>query len=632
MEQLCNSFRLIYGIIKTPKQTTMKKLVIHLVALICTTTFAQNHAFFDFGKSSNATKGNWNNVVVTDHKQDGLTFNVIDSEGNDTNIVFTLTDSFDFINSSGALVSDEGILFPSSASMDSFFGSTGFSGYVDPTGGFTLSGLDMNKYYSFSIFASRNNVNDNREALYTVTGATTKTKTLDASNNKSNTADILNLQPNESGEIYFQAESGPNNNSSVGFFYLGAIQLIVSDTPIAHTTPDPKITLKYPNGGHIWEVGKTVRLKWESISVPEILIEFSPDSGITWKLMSTVSGSQQHYDMVVPNNISTKCLIRISGGGLSTISENTFEVIPNEDVVYKIVILGSSTAAGAGPTDVNDAWVWKYNTNLTEMDTRYEVINLAAGGYATYNILPNGSTIPYGINRTINPERNITKALSFQPSAIIINLPSNDAASGYSVSDQLNNYSIVDSVSTAAGVPLWVASPQPRYFGTNASKVDIQLAMNKETYTEFRSKTIDFWTGFGPADGNGIIPIYDSGDGIHMTAAAHQILYDRVLDKNIHKEIKNTVDNALSVKVQSLNNFTFFPNPVFQQATIKLKENFSGDVNISVINMIGQEFENQKYKVQDQTIIWKRRDLNSGFYILTISYDAKSYSHKIYVN
>lgn len=117
-----------------------------------------------------------------------------------------------------------------------------------------------------------------------------------------------------------------------------------------------------------------------------------------------------------------------------------------------------------------------------------------------------------------------------------------------------------------------------------------------------------------------------------MTAAAHQILYHRVLDKDIHTEIKNTVDNALSMKVQSMDNFTFFPNPVFEQARIKLKEDFGGDVNISGMNMIGQEFENQKYKVHNQTIIWKRRNLNSGFYILTISYDSKSYSLKIYVN
>src|SRR5690606_38019352 len=112
-------------------------------------------------------------------------------------------------------------------------------------------------------------------------------------------------------------------------------------------TLEPKISLKYPNGGHIWEVGKTVRIKWGSIAIPELLIEFSSNNGITWNSMETVSGSQQYYDMVVPNDLSSECLVRISGGGLSDTSESNFEVIPNENVVYKIVVLGSSTAAGA---------------------------------------------------------------------------------------------------------------------------------------------------------------------------------------------------------------------------------------------------------------------------------------------
>ena len=53
------------------------------------------------------------------------------------------------------------------------------------------------------------------------------------------------------GEITFQAKPGPNNNNSYGFYYLGTLQLLISDTPISTMTPEPALALSYPNGGHI---------------------------------------------------------------------------------------------------------------------------------------------------------------------------------------------------------------------------------------------------------------------------------------------------------------------------------------------------------------------------------------------
>jgi lysophospholipase L1-like esterase len=612
----------------------MKKIFLYAFVFISSIAFAQEYSYFDFGNSANTTAGNWNNVVITTQNQEGLTFNVINVEGTTTGAVFTLTDSFDFINSNGTSAPNGALPFPTSASRDSFFGATdaGFNGNVNPTGGFTLSGLDIAKYYSFSVFSSRAGVNDNRETLYTVTGSTISAKALNPANNTSNTADILNIQANASGEITFEAKPGPNNNNGSGFYYLGAIQFIVSDTPITDTTPSPQLTLNYPNGGHLWEVGKTVRIKWESISVPNMGIEISADNGSTWSTIATVPGSQQYYDMVVPNNISTDCLIRISGESLNDTSDASFEIMQNNNVVYKIVVLGSSTAAGTGPSDINDAWVWKYRTYLTEMDTRYEVVNLALGGYATYNVLPTGTIIPAGVNRTINTDRNITKAIDLQANGIIINIPSNDAASGYPAADQINNYNLINTDALAADIPLWVTTPQPRNFGTNTTNLNIQLQMITETNTLFGTKSIDFWTGFQKADNNGILPLYDAGDGIHMNSNAHQILYDRIIAKNIHIEVKYAVDATLNTSVEKINDFIVFPNPISQQATIKFNQNVNERVTISIINLLGQELENQTYKVENQTIYWDRKEFRPGIYFMSISYESKFYKRKIIIN
>ena len=610
----------------------MKKLLLSLLIFTAYIGYSQEYSYIDFGNNSSVTSGNWNNVIPTVQNQTGLTLNLIDSNGNPTGAVFTLTDSFDFINANGTTSPNGALPFPSSATRDSFFGATSgaFNGNVTLTGGFTLSGLDPTKYYSFSVFSSRTGVSDNRETLYTVVGSTTGSQALNPSNNTSNTADILNIQPNAGGEIILTAQPGPNNNNSFGFFYMGALQIIKSDTPIGDTTPDPELALTYPNGGHLWEVGKTVRIKWESISIADIQIEFSSDNGATWATVATAPGSLQYYDYTVPNNISTQCLIRISGEGLSDTSDNTFEIIPNEGDVFRIVVLGSSTAAGTGPSDGNNAWVNRYRTYLVEGDTRYEIINLALGGFATYNILPTGSTIPAGVNRTVDTERNITKALSLNPGGIIINMPSNDAASGYPVADQITNYNLISAEAASAGVPLWVTTPQPRNFGSNTTNLNIQLQMITETYNLFgNDNTVDFWTGFPVANNNGILPQYDSGDGIHMNDAAHLILFQRILDKGIHTAVMNAV---LDVEEYQVATTKVFPNPMTQNCTIQFSEAVFGNVTVSLTDMLGKNVYTTNHTASNNQIQLTRGELNSGLYIMSITYNNKSITKRIIIN
>ena len=193
----------------------MKKITFILV-FISYVSFAQNYTYIDFGITTQETVGDWNNVsVVGGGDAVGITLGLNDSTGASTGFTLEINDAFDSANTAGSQMPDASIPFPDTASRDSFFGETStFGGDLEPTGGFILTGLDPTKYYSFSIFASRNNVTDNREAQYTVTGSTTEVVALNPSNNTMNTAEVLNIQSNASGEITLVAEPGPNNDNS----------------------------------------------------------------------------------------------------------------------------------------------------------------------------------------------------------------------------------------------------------------------------------------------------------------------------------------------------------------------------------------------------------------------------------
>ena len=147
--------------------------------------------------------------------------------------------------------------------------------------------------------------------------------------------------------------------------------------------------------------------------------------------------------------------------------------VSGKDVI-RIVVLGSSTAAGTGPTDPAKAWVNQYRTYIQSLNPSSEVINLAVGGYTTAKVMPDGYA-------DTDPLHNISKALSNAPDAILINLPTNDAASGISVDQQLANYSVILAAAKAKNVPVWVTTTQPRYLSTELRQN--LMNMRDSTYT-----------------------------------------------------------------------------------------------------------------------------------------------------
>ena len=213
---------------------------------------------------------------------------------------------------------------------------------------------------------------------------------------------------------------------------------------------------------------------------------------------------------------------------------------------FRIVVIGSSTAAGAGASPIDSAWVNRYRSSLYDYNLDNEVFNLARGGYNTYHLMPSDAVPP--ANRP-EPDtiRNITRALSLNPQAIIINLPSNDAAAGYTAEEQLNNFDTIIHTARDAGVPIWVCTTQPRNF--SASQVAIQELVRDSILAKYGQQAIDFWNGVATPDGY-IDPFFDSGDGIHLNNPGHALLFNRVYDKAIPISIAELPD--LVVKADTL--------------------------------------------------------------------------------
>ena len=200
---------------------------------------------------------------------------------------------------------------------------------------------------------------------------------------------------------------------------------------------------------------------------------------------------------------------------------------PSVDARPTLVVIGSSTAEGAGPRSQDSTWVNRLRAHVAPAGV--QVVNLARGGYTTYHLVPTG-TAPVAGRPEPDMERNVTAALARRPVALVLNLASNDTAYGYDAAEQEANYAAITAAADAAGVPVWVTTPQPR--NLDAAGRATQAALRDWVRATYGARAVDFWTGFALPDG-GLDPRWDSGDALHLNDAAHGVFFGRVRDSGV---------------------------------------------------------------------------------------------------
>ena len=199
-----------------------------------------------------------------------------------------------------------------------------------------------------------------------------------------------------------------------------------------------------------------------------------------------------------------------------------------------VVVLGSSTAEGFGPSASDSAWVNRLRVALEAADPTLDVLNLARGGYTTYHILPQGSTVPETLGNAPDLRRNIDAALARDPVAIIVGMTSNDAAYGYSTEAQIANFTRLGEIAETAGIPLYVTTTAPRNLDDDGRQR--QAAVRDWILGHFGDRAIDVWDGVARADGS-LDPRFDMGDGIHQNDPGHRLIFQRVMATRLLGEI-----------------------------------------------------------------------------------------------
>ncbi|AQG81693.1 hypothetical protein AWR27_21750 [Spirosoma montaniterrae] len=189
-----------------------------------------------------------------------------------------------------------------------------------------------------------------------------------------------------------------------------------------------------------------------------------------------------------------------------------------------VVILGSSTASGAGASDYKHAWAGLFSSYLN----KGKIINLARGGYTTYHILPDGQEGLVAKRPSADTLRNITAALKLHPTLMIISMTTNDVANGYSVDEVMYNLQTIRRIALDNGVKrILITTSMPRKL--NAQATARWLQQRDRTMRAYEQDAVNF---FDPlADADNLFQANLTPDGIHPNDDGHRLLFKQLVSR-----------------------------------------------------------------------------------------------------
>lgn len=195
-----------------------------------------------------------------------------------------------------------------------------------------------------------------------------------------------------------------------------------------------------------------------------------------------------------------------------------------------IGVIGSSTAAGQGPSSPDSAWVNRLSKYLKDRHLIDTIYNLALGAQTTYTGMPT-SYIPTG-RPSPNPGANITRAISLGSNVVVVAYPSNDFVLGYSMTEYLSNLRTIYDSAVKAGKRCFITTTQPRNdVGPGIRQMFIE---GKDSIlAEFGPFAINFYDPVADPVTLGILPQYSTSDGIHLNDAAHALLFQAAVATNL---------------------------------------------------------------------------------------------------
>lgn len=427
--------------------------------------------------------------------------------------------------------------------------------YKDATNGkWKITGLDTGKVYTVKFWGSRTNTTAARNAEIKMS-TTNVWQSYSATGNKSYTnAAVFNFTGQTFMEFDIRTKAG-SDFSCINVVDISYIRdstgpaVIVNEPPVAKAGADTSIQL--PADSAILRgclssdpENAVLKYKWRKVSGPAGFL-ISNDTLCATKVTGLQAGTYTiELTVTDTGGFAAKDSLLLNVNAPATTPWPP-QVTPICMRPYKLVIIGSSTAYGTGASPIDSSWARKLKTYLVTQNAQASIINLATPGLTSWHLSPTGFSVPDPFY--VDTARNITKALSLSPDAIVLSLPSNDVGFDVPVAQIKENFQRIVSLAAAQNVPVWVATTQPRN-GLSPTENGYQMQLRDWINATYGNKAVDCWTDLAIADGT-INPTYGAGDNVHLNNLGHHIIFTRMVAEKIWDSIclrKNMMPVAIA--------------------------------------------------------------------------------------
>ena len=148
---------------------------------------------------------------------------------------------------------------------------------------------------------------------------------------------------------------------------------------------DPFVRIIYPNGGEILPMGSMRTVKWLSIGVAQVKIEYSIDDGLTWLGLATLEASDSLVLWQVPNYESVHCLMRITDDSFperTDLSDSVFTMFKS------YITVGKPRGGVEWPGRTNQMITWR-SEGVEKVKIEYSLDNGISWNLIVNNIFAN---------------------------------------------------------------------------------------------------------------------------------------------------------------------------------------------------------------------------------------------------
>ena len=179
----------------------------------------------------------------------------------------------------------------------------------------------------------------------------------------------------------------------------------------------PYIEVTYPNGGESFNPATNQVITWDNAGITgNQTIEYSLDNGSTWTVLSSSVGpNTKRFTFPVPSANTSTALVRISGSGITDVSDATFKILGTTT--------GFAISSGSGCSSGEISFTWNAVSNATHYDIY--TLDDATGQFVLLNANTTGTSftatgLTPGANMwfTIIAKNNTTGAIGERAVAI----------------------------------------------------------------------------------------------------------------------------------------------------------------------------------------------------------------------